>query len=69
VALADLEDDLLDRHDVAAVPVEQQASKPVGDEVLAEPGEQVEVDSRCGREGAREVEMVVGAPQPLGATR
>jgi len=65
VALADLEDDLRDRHDVASVPVEQpQASKPVGDEVLAEPCEQAEVDPRWGGEGAREVEVVVDVPQP-----
>ena len=49
VALADLEDDLLGRDDVAAMTIEQhEPPEPVADEVFEQAGEQVEVHTRPG---------------------
>jgi len=65
VPLADLEDGLLARCDVAAVAVdEHDPSKAVRDQVLGQVVEQVEVDARTGRERSLEVHVVMRVSQP-----
>ena len=64
--LLQFEERLLERYDVAAVAVhEEDAREPVGEKVVREVFNQVEVDARRGRERAGEIAVVVRVAQPL----
>ncbi len=65
IALAGLENSLLGRHDVASVAIqEHDAAKTVGDKVVDQVAENVEISSRRRRQGSGEVEMMVRVSQP-----
>ena len=65
VALARLEDGLPGRDDVAAVAVqEHDPTETVGDEVVDQIAEKIEVSPRRGRERAGEVHVMVRVAQP-----
>ena len=54
------------RNIIPSVSVEEyQSTKPMFDEVLCQPNQQIQIEARRGGEGPMIVEMVIGVSQPL----